>query len=188
MQLGAVLRSMARAWEGTSARLLRQAKGAPADAGLGLVVQQMALGWAEAMRVGRVATGGQHTGLPQDHGRYLQQSQGREALAAMQKRSILQGPARTVAGRNAPEAFDNLKPRGLMRESCAKKCRSNLASKTGVCISGRRAGARVVHARRCGLRCIGRRQIIPRKKRDAGRTRTLNELLHRQVTRTQSAK
>ncbi|MEP6068030.1 MAG: pyruvate, phosphate dikinase, partial [Paracoccaceae bacterium] len=44
VQLSAVLKSMARAWEGTSARLLRQAKGAPVDAGLGLVVQQMALG------------------------------------------------------------------------------------------------------------------------------------------------
>ena len=43
-QLGEVLRSMARAWEGTTARLLRQAKGAPTDAGLGLVVQSMALG------------------------------------------------------------------------------------------------------------------------------------------------
>ncbi len=43
-QLIEVLRSMARAWEGTTARLLRQARGAPADAGLGLVVQQMVLG------------------------------------------------------------------------------------------------------------------------------------------------
>ncbi len=43
-QLAAVLRSMARAWNGTSARLLRQAKGAPADAGLGLIVQEMAFG------------------------------------------------------------------------------------------------------------------------------------------------
>ena len=42
--LADVLRSMSRAWEGTSARLLRQAKGAPAEAGLGLVVQAMALG------------------------------------------------------------------------------------------------------------------------------------------------
>ncbi|MEL6588412.1 MAG: hypothetical protein AAFQ50_17550, partial [Pseudomonadota bacterium] len=45
-QLTGVLKSMARAWEGTSARLLRQAKGAPADAGLGLVIQQMAFGAA----------------------------------------------------------------------------------------------------------------------------------------------
>jgi pyruvate,orthophosphate dikinase len=43
-QLGQVLRAMARAWQGTSARLLRQAKGAPAEAGLGLLVQRMALG------------------------------------------------------------------------------------------------------------------------------------------------
>jgi pyruvate,orthophosphate dikinase len=43
-QLAEVLRSMARAWEGTSARLLRQAKGAPAEAALGLVVQAMAQG------------------------------------------------------------------------------------------------------------------------------------------------
>jgi pyruvate,orthophosphate dikinase len=40
-QLSEVLRSMARAWEGTTARLLRQAKGAPPDAALGLLVQDM---------------------------------------------------------------------------------------------------------------------------------------------------
>ena len=44
VQLSEVLRSMARAWEGTTARLLRQAKGAPVDAGLGLIVQKMAFG------------------------------------------------------------------------------------------------------------------------------------------------
>ena len=37
VQLENVLRSMARAWEGTSARLLRQAKGAPADMAVELV-------------------------------------------------------------------------------------------------------------------------------------------------------
>lgn len=42
-QLSEVLRSMARVWDGPTARLLRQAKGAPADAPLGLVVQEMAL-------------------------------------------------------------------------------------------------------------------------------------------------
>ncbi|MBT8408604.1 MAG: pyruvate, phosphate dikinase, partial [Alphaproteobacteria bacterium] len=43
-QLADVLKSMARAWEGTTARLLRQARGAAAVAGLGLVVQRMAPG------------------------------------------------------------------------------------------------------------------------------------------------
>ena len=80
-QLSEVLRSMARAWEGTTARLLRQAKGAPADAGLGLVVQRMALG----IGPGKCGSGviefiDAATGLPQITGRYLSQSQGREAL------------------------------------------------------------------------------------------------------------
>ncbi|WP_373447783.1 MULTISPECIES: putative PEP-binding protein [Haematobacter] len=81
-QLADVLRSMSRAWEGTSARLLRQAKGAPVDAGLGLVVQAMALG------LGRAESGSgvmqfvdSTTGKPRITGRYLSQSQGREALA-----------------------------------------------------------------------------------------------------------
>lgn len=80
-QLAEVLRSMARAWDGTTARLLRQAKGAPADAGLGLVVQAMAMG------VGRGKSGSgviqfvdDKTGEQRITGRYLSQSQGREAL------------------------------------------------------------------------------------------------------------
>lgn len=42
VQLAEVLRSMSRAWDGPTARLLRQAKGAPTDAPLGLIVQDMA--------------------------------------------------------------------------------------------------------------------------------------------------
>ena len=80
-QLGEVLRSMARAWEGTTARLLRQAKGAPADAGLGLVVQQMALGvGGQESGSGVITFIASSTGLPQITGRYMSQSQGRDAL------------------------------------------------------------------------------------------------------------
>ncbi len=82
-QLEDVLRSMARAWEGTSARLLRQAKGAPADAGLGLVVQAMALGLgAEESGSGVIQFVDGATGQPQVTGRYLSQSQGRDAVTA----------------------------------------------------------------------------------------------------------
>jgi pyruvate,orthophosphate dikinase len=42
-QLEGAARAMARAWNAASARILRQARGAPADAGLGLVVQEHAL-------------------------------------------------------------------------------------------------------------------------------------------------
>jgi pyruvate, orthophosphate dikinase len=80
-QLAEVLRSMARAWEGTSARLLRQAKGAPADAGLGLVVQQMALGLGNGTSgSGVIQFVDGVTGRPQITGRYRSQAQGREAL------------------------------------------------------------------------------------------------------------
>ncbi|WP_375261303.1 putative PEP-binding protein [Palleronia sp.] len=83
-QLSAVLSAMARAWDGTTARLLRRARGAPEDAGLGLVVQRMVLG------VGNPASGesgsgviqfvSSKTGEARITGRYLRQSQGREAL------------------------------------------------------------------------------------------------------------
>ena len=80
-QLVNVLRSMARAWEGTSARLLRQAKGAPRDAGLGLVVQAMAIGVGRGeYGSGVIQFASSDTGRPEIHGRYLRQSQGRESL------------------------------------------------------------------------------------------------------------
>ncbi len=80
-QLSEVLRSMARAWEGTSARLLRQARGAPADAGLGLVVQQMALGVGPGESgSGVIQFIDENTGAPCIKGRYMRQSQGRDAL------------------------------------------------------------------------------------------------------------
>ena len=81
VQLAEVLRSMARAWDGTSARLLREAKGAPADAGLGLVVQAMALGVGPGeCGSGVIQFVDSGTGRPQVTGRYLGQAQGREAL------------------------------------------------------------------------------------------------------------
>ncbi len=83
VQLGEVLRSMARTWEGTTARLLRQAKGAPADAGLGLVVQQMVLGVGPGESgAGVIQFVEPTTGKRQVTGRYLGQSQGRDALRA----------------------------------------------------------------------------------------------------------
>lgn len=83
VQLRAVLQSMAKAWDGTTARLLRQAKGAPADAGLGLVVQQMALGLGEGLcGSGVIQYVNSQTGRSAVEGRFLEQSQGREALRA----------------------------------------------------------------------------------------------------------
>ena len=75
VQLAEVLRSMARAWDGTSARLLRQAKGAPADAGLGHVVQAMALGLGQGeCGTGTVQFVDSTTGAPRITGRYVAQN------------------------------------------------------------------------------------------------------------------
>lgn len=80
-QLRQALRSMASTWNGASARILRSAQGAPADAGLGLIVQEMVLG------VGRGEFGAgiaqfvsSATGEKSAQGRYLSQGQGRDAL------------------------------------------------------------------------------------------------------------
>ena len=82
-QLADVLRSMARAWEGTSARLLRQAKGAPAEAGLGLVVQAMAGGMGKgASGAGLIRFIDADSGLRRVAGRF--KSQGIHGLEALQ--------------------------------------------------------------------------------------------------------
>ena len=79
-QLAEVLRSMARAWEGTTARLLRQAKGAPAEATLGLVVQEMALGVGPGLSgSGTMQFVDGVTGANRITGRFRGQSQGRKS-------------------------------------------------------------------------------------------------------------
>lgn len=90
VQLAEVLRSMARLWEGTTARLLREANGAPADAGLGLVVQKMVLGVGTGLcGAGLVQFVNGTTGEPEIRGRYLCQSQGRDALNEAAGREVM---------------------------------------------------------------------------------------------------
>ena len=80
-QLSEVLKSMSRAWQGTSARLLRVSKGAPDNAGLGLVVQKMVFGLGKAKSgAGVIQFFDPENGRKKEIGRYLSQSQGRDAL------------------------------------------------------------------------------------------------------------
>ena len=116
VQFDEVLRSMARAWEGTTARLLRQAKGAPADAGLGLVVQQMALGVGPGESgAGVIQFVDSDTGQALIAGRYLGQSQGRDALRASDGAMYLTNDKRgTSLQKKCPEAFDKLTQIGAL--------------------------------------------------------------------------
>ena len=109
-QLAEVLRSMARAWEGTSARLLRQAKGAPADAGLGLVVQAMASGFGTGESgAGVIQFIDADTGERRVTGRYKAQGQGREALENGKDTLYLARDTRGASLEDrCPEAFARL--------------------------------------------------------------------------------
>ena len=124
-QLSEVLRSMARAWEGTSARLLRQAKGAPADAGLGLVVQAMALGIGQGdCGSGVIQFVSEQTGEPQVTGRFLAQAQGRAALTAGEGALYLtRDPRGPSLQERYPDCFAELLRHGRV---CRRKLREEM--------------------------------------------------------------
>ena len=185
-QLDGVLRSMARAWEGTSARLLRQANGAPADAGLGLVVQEMALG------VGQPESGSGviqfvdgATGQPQITGRYLSQSQGRDALTARSGAIFLRRDPRGSSLEDlCPDVFDALLDAGHV---CRRRLREEMQIEFTI-DAGRLAildAVRVQRSARAGVAVavalaedgvIGRDEAILRIP-----AASLTEVLHRQV-------
>ncbi|NVO27362.1 pyruvate, phosphate dikinase [Donghicola sp. C2-DW-16] len=187
-QLTEVLRSMARAWEGTSARLLRQAKGAPADAGLGLVVQRMALG----LGAGECGSGviqfiDSATGEPKVKGRYLSQSQGREALLQAEAIYLEKDTRGPSLQEQAPEAFEMLKDYGArMRVRLREEMQIEFTIENGeVHILD---GVRVGRSNRAALRIavdlaesgvISREEAVLRIAPGA-----LSELLHRQVDPT----
>ena len=80
-QLEQVLNSMIRAWNGTTARLLRQVQNAPEDAGFGLIIQRMVLGFGKTESGSGVAQFvSPLDGSKKVTGRYLSQSQGKESL------------------------------------------------------------------------------------------------------------
>ncbi len=185
-QLAAVLRSMARAWEGTSARLLRQAKGAPADAGLGLVVQQMIPGVGQGeCGSGVLQLVDRETGKPQITGRYLSQSQGRDALGAGSEALYLEvderGPSLAEA---APEAYVALKEHAaLMRRKLREEMQVEFVIGDGqVHILD---GVRVSRSSRAAVRIavqLARDGIItPQEAVMRIDPHAVTELLHRQV-------
>lgn len=185
-QLAGVLRSMARAWDGTTARLLRQAKGAPADAGLGLVVQEMILGLGQGeCGSGVLQLVNTTTGQPQVTGRYLSQSQGRDALGAGAAALYLESDDRgTALADVAPEAFAALKTHAaLMREKLREEMQVEFVIEAGqVHLLD---GVRVPRASRANVRIAVRlaQDGIITEQEAVMRVdpHSLNELLHRQV-------
>ncbi len=186
VQLGAALRSMARAWDGTTARLLRQAKGAPADAGLGLVVQAMALGvGAGECGSGIIQYADGVTGQPQIKGRYLGQSQGREALGDADRAIYLtrdeRGPSLEELN---PDAFAQLVAFG---DICRLKLREEMEVEFTINADGLHIldAVRIQRSSRASVRiavALAEDGIIPREEAVMRvEPAALSELLHRQV-------
>ncbi|MEL7088217.1 MAG: pyruvate, phosphate dikinase, partial [Planctomycetota bacterium] len=124
-QLAEVLRSMARTWDSTSARLLRQARGAPADAGLGLVVQRMALGFGpRESGSGVVQFVDPKSGEAGVFGRYLRQSLFRDALRSPGEAHYLKLDARGPSLQSEkPEVFNELVAAG---DICRERLREEM--------------------------------------------------------------
>ncbi len=188
-QLADALRSMARSWDGPTARLLRQARGAPAEAGLGLVVQQMALGVGRRHE-GESGSGviqfiDSATGLPQITGRYLSQSQGREALLAEEGAIYLtQDPRGPSLEDIAPEILDTLTAHGTL---CRRRLREEMQIEFTI-DGGHLAildAVRVPRSSRAGVRvavALASDGVIPQAEAVARvEPRALSELLHPQV-------
>ncbi len=186
VQLAAVLQSMARAWEGTSARLLRQAKGAPLDAGLGLVVQEMAFGVGN----GQCGSGvfqlvDSDTGFRKIKGRYLSQSQGRDALASDAGSLFLtKDPRGPSLEELAPEAFKELVAHAtLMRQKLRAEMQLEFVIEEGkvhildgVVVARSSRGAVRIAVALADEGIISREEALMRVE-----PRTLTELLHRQI-------
>lgn len=185
-QLGEVLRAMARAWDGTTARLLREAKGAPVDAGLGLVVQAMALGVGQGESgSGVIQYVNSNTGLPQITGRYLSQSQGRDALNDTEGAYYLTHDARGPSLEDVcPEVFAALKDHGTT-------CRTRLREEMQLEFTLENGILRILDAVRVQREsradisiavALAQDGVIPREEAVLRvQPAALSELLHRQV-------
>lgn len=185
-QLSEVLRSMARAWEGTSARLLRQAKGAPEDAALGLVVQAMAQGIGQGISgSGVIQFVDPVTGEQQVTGRWMRQAQDRAALREGGEALYLTRDPRGPSLEDiAPEIFATLARQG---NACRAKLREEMQIEFTI-EDGQLAvidAVRVQRSSRAGLRIavdlaeagiISREEALLRVE-----PRALSELLHPQV-------
>ncbi|MEO1678848.1 MAG: putative PEP-binding protein [Pseudomonadota bacterium] len=185
-QLAEVLRSMARAWEGTSARLLRQARGAPADAGLGLVVQQMALGMGPPESgAGVFRAIDATTGQAAVNGRYLRQALGRDAMGRRDEALFLkEDPRGPSLQSEAPALYAQL-------SDIAATCRQRLREEMEIVFTIQQGelmvldAIRVPRSSRAEVRLavtMAEEGVIPREEAIRRvQPRALTELLHPQV-------
>ena len=184
-QLAEVLRSMARAWDGPTARLLRQAKGAPANAPLGLVVQDMALAIGPGVTgSGTIQLVDAVTGAPGITGRFRGQTQGRAKGEGAETLYLTRDPRGPSLEEAAPEVFAD-----LVRYGVAARERLREEMQIEFVVSDGRLSiidaVRVPRASRAAVRiavALARDGIIPPAEAVMRvEPRALSDLLHHQV-------
>ncbi|WP_128255215.1 putative PEP-binding protein [Falsirhodobacter deserti] len=184
-QLTEVTRSMSRAWEGTSARLLRQAKGAPEGAGLGLLVQQMAQGVGQGLSgSGVIQFVDGETGRPQITGRFRNQSQGGFSLAEGAELYLTRDARGPSLEEEAPQMFADLIRHGA-------RCRERLREEMQIEFTIENGHLSVLDAVKvqrssgAGVRiavALANDGVIPRQEAVLRiKPRDLAEMMHRQV-------
>ncbi len=103
VQLSLTLEACARAWSAPRARRLRAARGEDPEAGLGFVVQAMALGVGPGLSGAGVAQSrDERTGAAILSGRWLPQAQGEDALMGLRTPALISAAQREAAGMRAP--------------------------------------------------------------------------------------
>ncbi|MEM1265551.1 MAG: putative PEP-binding protein [Pseudomonadota bacterium] len=105
-QLALALRAMAQEWAAPTARMLRQARGAPEAAGLALIVQEMVIGLGADGGAGQVQTVDGDTGERCILGRFLPEAEGPETRRSLRAPRMLTASARVAAKQVAPSLED----------------------------------------------------------------------------------
>ncbi|RCW80792.1 putative PEP-binding protein [Paracoccus lutimaris] len=184
-QLAEVLRSMARAWDGPTARLLRQAKGAPDSAPLGLVVQDMALAIGPGVTgSGTIQFVDGVTGTPRITGRFRGQSQGTARGEGAETLYLTRDPRGPSLEEAAPQVFAD-----LVRFGIAARERLREEMQIEFVISDSRVAiidaVRVQRSSRASVRiavALARDGVIPPQEAVMRvEPRALSDLLHHQV-------
>ena len=102
VQLSSALRRMAKEWHAPTSQILRTAKGAPADAGLGIIVQEMVFGLGKKGGAGSFQQVDSSTGLLAQTGQYIPNAQGSDAHRGGRVARTITKLEREGAGQSLP--------------------------------------------------------------------------------------
>lgn len=102
VQISSALRAMAKEWHAPTARILRSAKGAPEDAGLGIIVQAMVFGLGAQSGAGSYQQVDSMSGHSVQTGQYLPDAQGSDAHRGGRVMHTITTQEREDAGQSLP--------------------------------------------------------------------------------------